>query len=68
MPEAQDVTALLHDSTTGSVSAADRLLAVLYDELRRMARRFLLKERADHTLQATDLVHESYLRLIDQTR
>lgn len=68
MPEAQDVTALLHDSTTGSVSAADRLLAVVYDELRRMARRFLLKERADHTLQATELVHEAYLRLIDQTR
>ena len=48
--------------------ATDELFEVVYPELRRMAESFLSSERPDHTLQATELVHEAYLRLIDQTR
>jgi RNA polymerase sigma factor (TIGR02999 family) len=43
-------------------------MPLVYDELRRLARERLRRERADHTLQATALVHEAYLRLVDQTR
>ncbi|HEX7879033.1 MAG TPA: sigma-70 family RNA polymerase sigma factor [Candidatus Eisenbacteria bacterium] len=68
MSEAQDVTALLQGVTGGSAEATDRLLEIVYDELRTMARRLLGRERADHTLHPTDLVHEAYLKLIDQTR
>ena len=46
--------------------ARDRMLPLVYDELRRLARAFLARERLDHTLEATALVHEAYLRLIDQ--
>ncbi len=46
----------------------DELIPLVYDELRGLARGFLARERPDHTLQATALVHEAYLRLIDQTR
>ena len=42
-------------------------MPLVYDELRRLARRYLQRERPDHTLQATGLVHEAYLRLVDQT-
>jgi RNA polymerase sigma-70 factor, ECF subfamily len=44
----------------------DEMLPVVYDELRSVAERFLRRERSDHTLQATALVHEAYLRLVDQ--
>ncbi len=47
---------------------AAELMPVVYDELRRLARAYLLRERPDHTLQPTALVHEAYLRLVDQTR
>ena len=46
--------------------ARDRILPLVYDELRRLARAFLARERGDHTLQATALVHEAYLRLAAQ--
>ena len=46
--------------------ARDRMLPLVYDELRHLARAFLARERLDHTLEATALVHEAYLRLIDQ--
>ncbi len=46
----------------------NELIPLVYDELRGLARGFLARERPDHTLQATALVHEAYLRLIDQTR
>lgn len=46
--------------------ALDRLMPIVYDELRRQAHRFLRREDADHTLQTTALVHEAYLKLIDQ--
>lgn len=64
----EDVTSLLLDWGNGDEQARDRLLPLVYDELRRVAGGFLRHERADHTLQATALVHEAYLRLIDQSR
>jgi RNA polymerase sigma factor (TIGR02999 family) len=60
----QDVTLLLHQWRSGDQSALERLLPLVYDELRRVARARLRAERPDHTLQATALVHEAYVRLI----
>ena len=61
-----DVTSLLREWSRGDAGARDRLMALLYDELRRLAARALRGERSDHTLQATALVNEAYLRLVDQ--
>lgn len=61
---AHEVTGLLHRWSAGDRSALDRLLPIVYDELRGVARRRLGGERADHTLQATALVHEAYVRLV----
>jgi RNA polymerase sigma factor (TIGR02999 family) len=61
-----DVTILLRDVSGGSQSALEKLVPVVYDELRRLAAHYLRQERSDHTLQATALVHEAYLRLVDQ--
>jgi len=67
--EAQhEVTQILHDWSGGDAKAPERLMPFVYDELRRLARSFLAKERDDHTLQPTALVHEAYVRLVDQTR
>ncbi len=63
-----DVTALLHAWTAGDTDARHRLMAVLYQELRRRATGQLRRERPGHTLQPTALVHEAYPRLIDQRR
>jgi RNA polymerase sigma factor (TIGR02999 family) len=60
------VTELLRAWGGGDQAALDRLLPVVYDELRRQAQRYLRRERPGHTLQTTALVHEAYLRLIDQ--
>lgn len=60
-----DVTLLLHDLAAGDASAADRLMPLVYDELRRIAASYMRRERADHTLQATALVNEAYVRLAD---
>ena len=65
-PQADDVTSLLVASSKGDQEALNQLLPLVYDELRRLADRYLHRERSDHTLQATALVHEAYLRLIDQ--
>ncbi len=54
------------DWSNGDRAALDELLPVVYDELRRVADGFLRRERPSHTLQPTALVHEAYLRLIDQ--
>jgi RNA polymerase sigma factor (TIGR02999 family) len=59
-----DVTQLLAAAERGDFDAADRLLPVVYDELRRLAGQKLAGERAGHTLQATALVHEAYIRLL----
>ncbi len=66
-PARQEVTQVLVDWSNGDRAAADRLMPLIYDELRQIARGYLQSERADHTLQATGLVHEAYLRLVDQT-
>jgi len=65
---ADDVTQLLLDWSRGEKAALERLLPAVYDELRRMAAGLLRRERPDHTLQPTALVHEAYLKLVDQTR
>ena len=59
------VTRLLNDAASGDARAAAELLPLVYDELRRLARQKMGQERAAHTLQATALVHEAYLRLVD---
>ncbi|MGI8955911.1 MAG: sigma-70 family RNA polymerase sigma factor [Chthoniobacterales bacterium] len=66
-PPKQEATRLLIDWGQGDAEAASRLMPLVYDELRQIARGYLRRERADHTLQATGLVHEAYLRLVDQT-
>ena len=60
------VSALLVQWRGGDESALDRLMPLIYDELHQLARRHLRGERANHTLQTTALVHEAYLRLVDQ--
>ena len=65
-PQQKDITQILADLAGGDKEALDKLLPLVYDELRRLAARYLRRERADHTLQATALVHEAYLRLVDQ--
>ena len=62
----QQVTQLLGELTSGDRSAVDRLLPLVYAELRRIAGGRMRHERTGHTLQATALVHEAYLRLVDQ--
>lgn len=59
-----EITRLLMEWKTGDVSARERLLPLLYGELHRMADRYMRRESAVHTLQATALVHEAYLRLV----
>jgi RNA polymerase sigma factor (TIGR02999 family) len=61
-----DVSALLQAWSHGDVEARDRVMEVVYQELRRRAAAYLRHERAGHTLQPTALVHEAYLRLVDQ--
>jgi RNA polymerase sigma factor (TIGR02999 family) len=63
-----EVTRLLIQLTDGDHAALDELLSLVYSELRRLAASYLRRERQGHTLQPTALVHEAYLRLIDQTQ
>ena len=56
---------ILKDWSGGNRASADVLLALVYDELRKIARQYLRKERSGHTLQPTALVHEAYIKLID---
>jgi RNA polymerase sigma factor (TIGR02999 family) len=58
------VTELLHRWKAGDADAVDALMPIVYDELRRLARRYMSAERGDHTLQHTALVHEAYLELV----
>jgi RNA polymerase sigma-70 factor (ECF subfamily) len=66
MASPTDITALLDDWSRGNHRALDQLLPIVYAELRRVAARQLRRERAGHSLQPTALVHEAYLRLVDQ--
>ena len=61
-----EITQLLANWSAGDADAAAHLMPAVYAELRRMARQYLLRERGDHTLQPTALVHEAYLRLANQ--
>jgi len=66
-PSRKDVTGLLIDWSKGDQEAFNDLMPLVYDELRRLASRYLRNERPGHTLQTTALVHEAYLKLVDQT-
>jgi RNA polymerase sigma factor (TIGR02999 family) len=66
MASTRSVTALLNDWSRGDIAALEQLLPLVYTELRRIAARQLRGERVNHTLQPTALVHEVYLRLVDQ--
>jgi RNA polymerase sigma factor (TIGR02999 family) len=63
-----DVTQLLNAWASGDSEALDRLAPIIYQELCDQAHRYLRQERSDHTLETSGLVHEAYLRLIDQNR
>jgi RNA polymerase sigma factor (TIGR02999 family) len=63
-----EVTALLHAWTDGDQAARDKLWTILFPELDRLARRYMKRERHDHTLQTGALVNEAYLRLVDWKR
>jgi RNA polymerase sigma-70 factor, ECF subfamily len=66
-PPREHVTRMLIDWSKGDTGAPERLMPLVYEELRGLARQYLQRERSDHTLQATGLVHEAYLRLVDET-
>jgi len=66
MPAPKEVTQLLIAWGNGDREALDKLVPLVYDELRRIARRYMEREPAGHTLQTTALVNEAYLRLIEQ--
>jgi RNA polymerase sigma factor (TIGR02999 family) len=61
-----EVTVLLSELTRGNKEAGEKLIPLVYDELRRLAKSYMQRERPDHTLQATALVHEAYLKLVRQ--
>ena len=65
-PTPSTITRLLRAWSAGDASAGDALMPLVYDELRRRARRYLRRERREHTLEPTALVHEAYMRLVDQ--
>lgn len=67
-PSTHEVTQLLVAWSDGDPAALEKLMPLVYQELRRLARRYLNRENPDHTLEPTALVNEAYLRLIDQNR
>src|SRR5262245_62930970 len=64
-PPSPNITRLLLDWRNGDQSALDRLMPLVYEELRRMANHYMRNERRGHTLQTSALVNEAYLRLVD---
>lgn len=68
MPLAGDVTLLLRNLEFGDTSSVERLTSLVYGELRRLAGGILRRERPGHTLQATALVHEAYMKLVGHTK
>jgi len=66
--QSSEITQILQDWNDGNEDAKERLLPFVYDELKRQARILMARERPNHTLQPTALVHEAYLKLIDHTR
>jgi len=65
-PSSGDVTVLLAQLTKGNEEAGAKLIPLVYAELRRLAASYMRRERVDHTLQPTALVHEAYLKLVEQ--
>lgn len=65
MHESGEITILLERINQGDGKAPDELLPLVYDELRKLAHGYMQNERADHTLQATALVHEAFIRVVD---
>lgn len=65
-PSDQKITRLLQDWSHGDARAQEALASVIYRELRHLARNYMMRERRNHTLQATALVHEAYMRLVAQ--
>ena len=65
--DSKEITIILKAWSGGDRQAADRLMMLVYSELRRLAASYLQRQRADHTLQPTALVHEAYLKLVDAT-
>ena len=61
----KEISIILKDWSAGNRDSADVLLSLVYDELRKLAARYLSRERSGHTLQPTALVHEAYMRLVD---
>jgi RNA polymerase sigma factor (TIGR02999 family) len=68
VPDSTEITGLLRAWSGGDPAALDRLAEQVYGELRVIARRYMKNERPGHTLQTTALVHEVYLRLVDETK
>ena len=66
MASPKDLTQILLDWSNGDKEAPAKLTPLVYDELRRLANHYLRRERPDHTIQPTALVHEAYIRLVDQ--
>ena len=66
MSETQNITQMLRQWRDGNREVLEELMPLVYTELHRQAARFLSRERRDHTLQTTALIHETYLKLIDQ--
>ena len=67
-PSPQEVSVLLHAWRGGDKAALDRLVPLVYGELRRLAHRYMVREQAGHSLQTTALIHEAYIRLVDLSR
>jgi RNA polymerase sigma factor (TIGR02999 family) len=67
-PPLQEVTQLLVDWGNGNQAALDQLIPLVYTELRQLARRYMSRKRPGHTMQTTALIHEAYLRLVDQNQ
>lgn len=65
-PKQHEITELLAEWSDGNQSALDELYPLVYDELHRLARRYMSRERKGHTLQTTALINEAYVRLVDQ--
>src|SRR5271167_225641 len=67
-PAGQDISTLLRAWSGGDQNALERLTPIVYDELHRLARRYMRRERPGQTLQTTALVNEAYMRLVDYSR
>jgi RNA polymerase sigma factor (TIGR02999 family) len=66
-PEQETVTRMLNAAAEGDAAVGEELLPIVYEELRSLASAYFRQERASHTLQATALVHEAFIALVDQT-